>query len=299
MLRRLVLGMVVCLLVAPGRLWADVPGLKQPCFDSGGVKIHYVVQGKPDGEPVLLIHGFTADIPWQWTPVIKGLEKDYKVIALDCRGHGGSEKPHDPRKYGPEMVQDAIRLLDHLKIDRAHVVGYSMGAGLTLQIAARYPGRVRTATLGGAGLPQPGRERLLEALADSLEQGKGLRPLIVALTPKDRPGPTEEQIKAIDAVLLARNDAKALAAVIRGAINDKDLVPSEEQVKGIKVPMLALIGEVDPLRPGVDELKKRLPGLKVVVIDKADHITAFIREEFVNGLKEFLDAHRAAKKGSR
>jgi hypothetical protein len=56
--------------------------------------------------------------------------------------------------------------------------------------------------------------------------------------------------------------------------------------------MLALIGEADPLRAGVDELKKRLPELKVVVIDKADHMTTFIRGEFITALKGFLDAQR-------
>jgi pimeloyl-ACP methyl ester carboxylesterase len=294
--RRLVLGLVVCLCVAPAGLRAEPPTVKEPSFDSDGVRIHYLVQGKEDGEPVLLIHGFTANSEGQWEPVLKVLAKDYKVIAMDCRGHGGSEKPHDPKKYGLEMTKDAVRLLDHLKIDKAHVVGYSMGAGITLQVAARYPERVRTATLGGAGLPLPERATLMESLADSLEQGKGLGPLIVALTPKDKPRPTEEQIKAIDAALLARNDSKALAAVIRGGLDDKELALSDEKIKGIKVPMLALIGEVDPLRAGVDELKKRLPDVKVVVIDKADHITAFGREEFVSGLKEFLDAHRAAKK---
>jgi pimeloyl-ACP methyl ester carboxylesterase len=295
MRRRLLPGLAVCLCLVPTALRAEAPEVTKPYFDSDGVKIHYIVQGKEDGEPVLLIHGFTTSIEGQWEPVLKALAKDYKVIALDCRGHGGSEKPHDPKKYGLEMARDAVRLLDHLKIDKAHVVGYSMGAGITLQVAARYPERVRTATLGGAGLPTPEREKLMEALADSLEQGKGLGPLVVALTPKDKPRPTEEQIKAIDAVLLARNDPKALAAVIRGMINDKDLALSDEKVKGIKVPMLALIGEADPLRAGVDELKKRLPEVKVVVIDKADHITAFGREEFVSGIKEFLDAHRAAK----
>jgi pimeloyl-ACP methyl ester carboxylesterase len=294
--RRLVLGLVACLCLGPASLRAEEPEVKKPYFDSDGVKIHYVVQGKEDGEPVLLIHGFTANIEAQWEPVIKALAKDYKVIALDCRGHGGSEKPHDPKKYGLEMTKDAIRLLDHLKIDKAHVVGYSMGGGIALQVAARYPERVRTATLGGMGLPLPGREKILEELADSLEQGKGFGPLILALTPKDQPQPTEEQIKAIDAALTARNDLKALAAVIRGGLNDKEQALSDEKVKGIKVPMPALIGETDPLRPGVDELKKRLPDVKVVVIDKADHITAFGREEFVSGLKEFLDAHRAAKK---
>jgi pimeloyl-ACP methyl ester carboxylesterase len=294
--RRLIPGLAVCLCLAPVGLWAEAPEVKKPYFDSDGVKIHYVVQGKEDGEPVLLIHGFTLNIEAQWGPVLKALAKDYKVIALDCRGHGGSEKPHDPKRYGREMTRDAVRLLDHLQIDKAHVVGYSMGAGITLQIAARYPERVRTATLGGAGLPPPGREKHMEGLADSLERGEGFGPLIVAMTPKGQPRPTEEQIKAIDAMLLARNDTKALAAVLRGDLNDKGLALSEEEVKGIHVPMLALIGEADPLRAGVDELKKRLPEVQVVVIDKADHRTAFGREEFVRGLKEFLDAHRAAKK---
>jgi pimeloyl-ACP methyl ester carboxylesterase len=294
--RRLLPGLVVCLCLVPAGLRAEAPPLKKPYFDSNGVKIHYVVQGKEDGEPVLLIHGFTVNIEMQWAPVLKALAKDYKVIAMDCRGHGGSEKPHDPAKYGLEMAKDAVRLLDHLKIDRAHVVGYSMGGSITLQIAARYPERVRTATLGGMGLPQPGREKFMEALADSLEQGKGFGPLVLALTPKDQPRPTAEQIKAIDAMLTGRNDVKALAAVIRGNVNDKDLALSEDKIKGIKVPMLALIGADDPLRAGVDALKKQLPEVKVVVIDKADHVTAFTREEFVSALKEFLDAHRAAKK---
>ena len=294
--RRLVGGLVVCLCLAPAALRAEAPALKKPYFDSAGVKIHYVVQGKADGEPVLLIHGFTVNIELQWGPVLKALSKDYKVIAMDCRGHGGSEKPHDPKKYGLEMAKDAVRLLDHLKIDKAHVVGYSMGASIALQVVARYPERVRTATLGGNGLPQPGRARLMGPLADSLEQGKGLGPLIVALTPRDQPRLTAEQIKAIDARILGRNDAKALAAVIRGNINDKGLVLSEDQIKGIKAPMLALIGSADPLRAAVDDLKKQRPDVKVIVIDKANHMTAFNREEFVSGLKEFLDAHRAAKK---
>jgi pimeloyl-ACP methyl ester carboxylesterase len=296
MLRRLVPLSALCFLLVPALLRADVPGLQKPFFDSNGVKIHYVVQGKEDGEPVLLIHGFTANIENQWAPVIKALTKDYKVIAFDCRGHGGSEKPHDPQKYGLEMTKDAIRLLDHLKIDKAHVVGYSMGGGITLQLAARYPQRVRTATLGGMGLPQPGRERFYETLADSLEQGKGFGPLILALNPKDRPAPSEEQIKQINAAILSRNDAKALAAVMRGS-GSKEMKLADEQIKALKMPMLAVIGEIDPLRAGVDQLKKQLPDVKVVVIDKADHITAFSRPEFVQAIKDFLDAHRSPRKG--
>jgi pimeloyl-ACP methyl ester carboxylesterase len=291
--RKLLGGFLICLGLVPAGLRAQVPGLKNPAFDSGGVQIHYTVQGKQDGEPVLLIHGFTATKE-MFAPVIKALAERYKVIALDCRGHGGSEKPHDPKKYGIEMVKDAVRLLDHLKIDKAHVVGYSMGAMLTLQLAVRYPERLRSATLGGAGLPLSGSGQFFETLADSLEQGKGMGPLIVALTPKGRPKPSDEQIKTIDSRLRSTNDVKALAAVIRG-LASKELAISSEQVKGIKVPMTALIGEVDPLREGVDALKKLRPDLPVVVIDKADHISAFSRPEFVDGVKRFLDAQSAKK----
>lgn len=271
-------------------------GAEDGFFDSNGVKIHYVTEGR--GEPVLLIHGFTSDVQGQWVApgIFPALAKDYRVIALDNRGHGKSDKPHDPRQYGTEMVEDAVRLLDHLKIDRAHVVGYSMGGSITLQVVARSPERVRTATLGGMGLPEPGREKLLVALADSLEKGKGLGPLILALTPKDRPRPSAEQMQLINTVLLSRNDPKALAAVLRGSLEDKNMALSAQQIEGIKVPLLALIGADDPLKSGVDALKKRLPDVKVVVIDKADHMTAFTRDEFVTALKEFLAAHRAAKR---
>ena len=87
-------------------------------FDSNGVKIHYVVEGA--GEPVVLVHGFTANIQLQWgmPGIITKLAKDYQVIALDNRGHGKSDKPHDPEKYGPEMINDVIRLMDHLNIKK-------------------------------------------------------------------------------------------------------------------------------------------------------------------------------------
>lgn len=95
-------------------------------FDSDGVQIHYVDQGS--GEPVLLIHGFTADLRVNWVGpgLYAGLrDAGYRVIAYDSRGHGRSEKPDDPAMYGLVEVQDAVRLLDHLGIPSVHVVGYS------------------------------------------------------------------------------------------------------------------------------------------------------------------------------
>jgi pimeloyl-ACP methyl ester carboxylesterase len=252
------------------------------------------VEGK--GEPVLLIHGFTSSIQGQWggAGIIKALAKDYRVIAYDNRGHGKSGKPHDPKQYGTEMVEDAVRLLDHLKIDKAHVVGYSMGGMITCKLLVAHPDRLLSATLGGAGGLRAGTVPLrFEALAESLEQDKGFGPLIEALTPAGRPKPTPEQVEFVSRMLAAANDTKALAAVVRGF---KDLAVSDDELKANKVPALALIGEIDPLKKGVDDLKDRLPNLKVVVIDGADHVTAFGRPEFLKELKGFLAKHPAREK---
>jgi pimeloyl-ACP methyl ester carboxylesterase len=277
-------------LVLPGAGWAA----EDQFFDSNGVKIHYTVQGQ--GEPVLLIHGFTADIQKQWTPdVLKALTKDFQVIALDNRGHGKSDKPHDPKKYGMEMAEDAMRLLDHLKIKKAHVVGYSMGAMITNKLLVTYPDRIITATLGGAaGIREGGDTTRFNVLAESLEQGKGFGPLIERLTPPGRAKPTEEDVKRINAMLTATNDVKALAAAARAF---KELAVAEDKLKANRIPTLALIGEIDPLKKGVDDLKGHLANLKIVVINGADHITAFSQPEFTQHLQAFLTQHRQTEKG--
>jgi pimeloyl-ACP methyl ester carboxylesterase len=121
-------------------------------FDSNGIKIHYIEKGR--GAPVVLLHGFTGSATrhWEAPGVISALETaGYRVIAMDCRGHGESGKPHDPGLYGLEMVGDVIRLLDYLKIDRAHVVGYSMGGAIANQLLIRHSPRLITITLLGAG----------------------------------------------------------------------------------------------------------------------------------------------------
>jgi pimeloyl-ACP methyl ester carboxylesterase len=276
-------------------LLAVVPGLRaqERYFDSNGVKIRYTDQGK--GEPVLLIHGFGVDQDIQWAVpgILKALAKDHRVIAYDNRGHGRSGKPHDPAKYGNEMAEDAVRLLDHLKIGKAHVAGYSMGAMIAGKLLVTHPDRLRTVTLGGAApaLKEEGRRKFMEELAESLEQGKGIGPLIKALTPPGKPAPSAEQARAINKFFLSRNDAKALAAVARGW---EGMAVTGAELKDNRVPALALIGADDPLKKAVDALRGRMGHLKIVVIPDADHITAPAKTEFIRSLRAFLDAHRAA-----
>lgn len=286
------LSLVIGLSFGMATAVADKPPLQKPSFDSAGVPIHYLVTGREDGEPIVLIHGFADTFNVQWKQAIAALRKDFKVIALDCRGHGGSGKPHDPASYGVEMVHDVARLLDHLKVDKAHIVGYSMGATIALGFAVHHPQRTRTVTLGGGGGLNGSQEKLVREVADSLEKGNGLGPLVIALTPKDQPKPSPESIKLIDKAVLSVNDGKALAAVARGAIGTRGLQVSDTQIQGVRVPMLALVGADDPLRGEVDRLKKLLPKTRVIVIDKADHMTALQRPEFLRGLRQFLDENR-------
>lgn len=262
-------------------------------FDANGVKIRYTVDGK--GEPVLLIHGFTASIEVQWglPGTIKELAKDYQVIALDCRGHGKSGKPYDPKKYGREMVEDAVRLLDHLQIKQAHVVGYSMGALITGKLMVLHPERLLSATLGGAGvITEDSDTRFIEVLGDSLEKGKGFGPLLVALTPPGEPPPSAEQIQAVSQMISFMNDVKALAAVVRSF---KELAVPKAQAKEVRVPVASIIGDRDPLKKGVDELKAVLPSLEVVVIKGGDHITTFSRPEFARAIRTIIGQHSARK----
>lgn len=279
---RLVSLSLIIALFAPLAFAADA--VEDQFFDSNGVQIHYTVQGL--GDPVVLIHGFTSSIDsnWRTNGIIDKLSSDFQVIALDTRGHGKSDKPHDAASYGTEMTEDVVRLLDHLEIDKAHIVGYSMGGFITLKLLTDHPDRFLSAVLGGSGWSEEGLEGLDE-LAESLETGKGIGPLIEALTPEGQPVPSEEQMAMINQMLMATNDPLALAAVIHGM---DDLEITEEQIRSIEVPVLALIGEIDPLRSTVDRLLEVHPDVEVVVLEGKDHMTAISDPALVDGMREFF-----------
>ena len=207
-------------------------------FDSKGVSIRYVDVGR--GEPVVLIHGFSSslDANWGQTKVIDALSKDFRVVAFDVRGHGKSDKPHDPASYGLAVVEDVTRLMDHLHIPRAHIVGYSMGGAITGKFITLHADRVISAVFGGSaprlGWP-PQAERDANELAESLEQGHGMRPLIVRLLPPNEPRPSDEAIERQSQASLGRNDALALAAVQRG---NKEQAVTLPEVRALRMPLL-------------------------------------------------------------
>jgi len=288
---------MLLVLVVLGHVALDCVAAQDQFFDSNGVRIRYVDHGS--GPPVVLIHGFSGSLESGWveTGVLPNLATDYRVIALDCRGFGQSDKPHDPKSYGIEMSQDVVRLLDHLNIPRAHIVGHSMGAGITAQLLTTNPDRFLTATLSGAAGRQqwtPQDAAAAEAEAVEFEQGIPFRSLILRTAPSDQPKPTDEAIQARSQQLLARNDRLAMAAVVRSR---GEQTFSAVQMAAVQVPTLGLIGSADANLAAMKQLPSVLPTLKVVVIEGATHsgtLGVTRRPEFVDNFRAFTAGHKQA-----
>jgi len=281
-----------CLALAP------VQGFAQDkFFDSNGVKIRYVDGGA--GEPVVLIHGNGSTLEsWVNSGVLPNLAKDYRVIALDARGHGKSGKPHDVKAYGPEMGLDVVRLLDHLAVQRAHIVGYSMGAHITAQLLTTHPERFLTATLGGAaGRFTWGKEELERSEQEAREREKECvsRSQIMRLAPTNGPKPTEDEIKRRSAACMAdpNQDRFAQAALTRG---QKDQMITPAQVAAVRVPTLGVVGTLDDYLRDFQELKKLRPDVKLVIVESATHggdRGAGRRPEFIAAVRELLASARS------
>jgi pimeloyl-ACP methyl ester carboxylesterase len=279
-MKRTASAIIVCLLLA----LTVRSEYEDRFFDSSGVKIRYIIAGS--GEPVVLIHGFLANAELNWDPVIKDLSRDHMVIAMDCRGHGKSDKPHDASQYGTQMTADVVRLMDHLKIKRAHIAGYSMGGFITLKLLTEHPDRFLTATLGGSGGIRAGFPfAMLEPLIKKLESGVSVAEAMGSL---GLPAPPPEQAEMLKK-MSELNDPKALAAAARGW---KDLIVTDDQLKAIKVPTFAIYGSKDTV-PMITGLKGLIPGIEFAVIDGADHLGAPTRPEFVSGIRGFIEHHRA------
>lgn len=260
--------------------------IKGHFFDSDGCKIHYNIEG--NGPPLILIHGYAvnADINWRWNGIIRKLRKHFMTIALDLRGHGLSEKPSKPDSYGIEMAKDVIRLMDHLKIEKAYIMGYSMGGFITLKLAMMYPERIIKAVVGGAGFEKPDGEnvKILMELVQSLESGKGYAPLTKALEP-DRKEPPAWKLKLIDFGLNMLSQPEAMANVMK---QFPEMEVSEEQLQKNQVPILAIVGTNDPLKVGVIEMEKYLNNARFIYLKGRDHMTAMMGPKFYEPILEFL-----------
>ena len=249
-------------------------------FDASGVNIHYLVAG--DGELVILLHGFIFSVGPAWVDggFFAELSQTNRVAAMDLRGHGESGKPHDPKRYGVEMVDDVLRLMDRLQFDKAHVVGYSLGGMLACKCLEVAPERLRSVAIGGAGWVREGdaTHRSWLPLAEMLERVRPGEALSSYFWPNADTRPPREVQDLVD-----RNDPAALAGVARGML---EITVSKEVLHANRVPTLAICGEQDPVKASVLEMKNAMRNLEARVVAGFDHNT-------LPGSKEFRDAIRA------
>lgn len=243
-----------------------------PTFDSDGVLIHYEVFGA--GPPMVLVHGFASSLDGNWVRPgwIEALTPLRQVIALDCRGHGESSKPHDPEAYAlPKMAGDVLRLMDHLRVGRADLMGYSMGARIALYLAAHHAERFSSVVLGGIG-SGVGRNR--EAIA------AGLRA-------RDPSAVTSERARGFRAFAEANpnNDLQALAACMSAPREP----PSAEQTASITLPVLIVTGEKDTLVGSPEQLAAAIPGARAVVVPGRDHLTTVGDRRYKDAVVAFLN----------
>jgi pimeloyl-ACP methyl ester carboxylesterase len=239
-------------------------GVDGAYFASSGVKIHYTDSKtkKTNNTTVVLLHGYTMDMGmWHSKGFVEALSQRYRVITVDFRGHGKSDKPLTPAEYGPKVGEDVIHLLDHLNIAKAHLVGYSMGAYVAGRLLVTHPERVLSATLGSGTFP----------IASPEEQAF-----------------QEETAKEMEA-----HGEPHLASVARGWAAD---AVSMQEVAAITVPVQAIYGS-EELGHSYEGLKRTLEApksaLPMLVIQGADHDSekaAVLHPEFLQAVIKLIDS---------
>ena len=250
-------------------------------FNSDGVDIAYLDTPGNSGAgrdllPVLLIHGFASNINMNWvaTGWVAALSKaGHRVVAIDNRGHGASAKLYQLSDYSaPIMAEDARRLLDHLGIARAHVIGYSMGARIAAFLALAHPDRVGRLVFGGLGV------NMIRGLA-------GTGPIAHALEAPsidDVTNPTARTFRAF--AEQTKSDLKALAACIRSS-----RAPITAEMAGqIASPVLVAVGEKDVIGGSAADLAAVIPGARSFMIPNRDHMKAVGDKAFKTEVLDFL-----------
>jgi pimeloyl-ACP methyl ester carboxylesterase len=248
-----------------------------PRCHNGPVEIDFLDQGK--GDPIILVHGFasTKEVNWVLPGWVASLTRaGRRVIALDNRGHGQSTKLYDPAEYATSRMADDVRaLLDALKIDRADIMGYSMGARITALMALAHPQRVRSAILGGLGIRLVDGVRLPESIADALEA-----PSLAAVS-----DPTGRTFRAF--AEQTKSDLRALAACIRGSRQPL----TRAEAGRIAASVLVAVGTEDLIAGSPQALAALIPGAQALDIPNRDHMLAVGDKVFKAAVLDFLD-HR-------
>jgi pimeloyl-ACP methyl ester carboxylesterase len=246
-------------------------------FSANGVTLAFDDFGPREAAPIVLVHGFSSNRNENWRRVgwYGAIERRrLRCVAFDTRGHGESDKPHDPASYAREnLVGDIFALMDHAGIEKADLMGYSMGARLALAAALATPERLHNLILGGVGgrlfEPQPPGNPMADAM-DADDPNAISEPLLRSFRHfADEQG----------------EDRKALAACARAQHGAFE----RDRLAELRLPTLVVAGARDALAGDPDELARAIPGARAVTLSGSDHFSAIPHALFKATVFDFLD----------
>ncbi|MBU0595319.1 alpha/beta fold hydrolase [Candidatus Bipolaricaulota bacterium] len=232
-----------------------------------GVRIRYELEGS--GPPLVLQHWSLATLEdWYDCGFVDLLKADYRLILIDARGHGRSDRPHDPAAYAlSNRVADIVVVLDDLAIDRAHFFGYSMGGWIGFGVAKYAQDRFHSLVIGGQHPYESNMGPLREVIEYGLEHGMDA---FIAHWEKISGAVSEERKTRIRA-----SDLEALRAVA----GDRDSL--EEILPGIAIPCLLIVGEQDTVFERAKACASTTPAATFVSLPGLDHGGVLDRPELV------------------
>jgi len=272
--------------------------LQSDYFLSEGINLHYVTAGV--GEPLILIHGFSDNLkvcfqdtlPGVGSSFISRLSENYQIIALDVRGHGNSDKPTESTQYGKMLEEDVIRLMDHLGLEKAHILGYSMGAFITGNLVVDHPERLISATLvGGSHLTKSQYSsendliKLLDDTSEDLKNGKGISSLLKWFWPEAQPEPSDKDIAQINQEILTGQNIRALEICVT-SLKELCLVDGEK-LKQTHIPVTLINGTDDPLTQYIFPFQNLRKGSSIS-IEGANHMDILMFPECLEAIEKSL-----------
>jgi pimeloyl-ACP methyl ester carboxylesterase len=255
--------------------------------EGGEVRLSYEVTGA-GREPIVLVHGFASDriSNWKATGWMQTLaEAGYRVVALDCRGHGQSGKPHEREAYREDrMADDVIEVMTHADVPEAHLMGYSMGGMISLNLLRRHSERFRSAVISGVGNTALTTRRP----TDQQVVAEGL----MAAHPEEITDPRARAFREF--AEQGENDLRALAACMgreRARVDPAAFA-------GLEIPVLVVVGQGDELVGPADQLAAAIPGARLEIVP-GDHLTAVAAPRFKDVVVAFLESVKAPEHHSR
>jgi pimeloyl-ACP methyl ester carboxylesterase len=269
---------------------------------SDGVRLHYEEAGR--GNAVIFVHEFAGDAR-SWEPQMRFFAHRYRCIAFNARGYPPSDVPADPARYSQERARDdIIAVLDHLQVEKAHVVGLSMGGFATLHVGLGRPDRARSLVIAGCGYGgQPGEEAQFRAECEAAARAFDVEGVQAAV--KYAHGPTRVQFQNKDprgwqefADQLASHAPQGAALTLRGVQMRRPLLHQLiEGMRRIDLPTLVMTGdEDDPCLEASLAIKRAIPAAGLVVLPRSGHTINLEEPDAFNAaVADFLAAVEAGR----